>query len=346
MLKKIIIKLLLLTASINLNAGNNFIKDSFNFKNMSLSDSYRYLIAKKDILLFIKNNSLNRSKKNNLNKYLTHDYSQLCHDLYFGNDFLIKNTRETKVSLKYAILQGYYTSAKHLSTFLLKEKKILDSIYWAGLAAGHGVDITNTTVYIDYISKTAEFNKIFKIALKDSINLNIQYLKKLSELSLDIHNMQYSVEKNKDLYLYLKDGDFSKLSKILSERTDSASELILLSHSNNKDWKSLIEYCDKYFNSKLNQYCLKSINKYSDSDFPQIKYSLNEFHLYEKNKMRKQRLKNAAQTLGYYFEEGNKYSEITFELIIIDLEDRGLIETIVSFNEGRKIYKTKRISKQ
>jgi hypothetical protein len=345
MLKKTII-IMFITGLFGLSAGNNFISENFNLKNMALSDSYRYLIAKKDVLLFIKYNSMNKSKKNNVKQYLIQDYSKLCHDLYYGNDFLIKNKRESTVCLKYGVLEGYYSSAKHLSEFSLKENRILDSIYWAGIASGFGVDMSSSSVYLKHISKSPKLRAIFELSVKESVLLTLKNYNNIYEGELDFKDMYYDSNNDIEIYELLKIGDFDSLSIKLSERTNEAQKLILLSHTKNKDWKSLIEFCEKYMSQKLNQYCLKSLNKYTDSDFPQVKYSLNEFKIYKNNKLRAERLTNALESLGYSFEEGNKYSKMTLDSIISELKGDELVKGIQHFNVGRKIYHTKRISKK
>lgn len=342
MFKKIIV-FIFIVISFNINADNDFIKENFNKKNMSLSESYRNLVLKHDIISFIKKNTVEKTKKYNIQKYLIHDYSELCYDLYSGKDFLIKNKRESKICLKYAILNGYYNSAKYLSIIEYNEKNILDSISWAGIAAGQGVNVKDLEVYKKYINKSKRFNDLFLESAKKSSYLTMKDLKKEYEGTLDIFD--FTIEdysKYIKIYNFLKYGEFEELTDYLSENVSNANSLILLSHSKNKDWTSLMKYCDLYFDDRLNQYCLKSINKYGNSDLSLMKYSLNEIKAYKENKLQENRFKNSLRALGNAYEKGNNYSNLTFNLILEDIDKSDYVQAIVYFNEGRKYYNTQR----
>jgi len=351
MLKKTII-VMLFSLFFGLNAGDNFIEDNFNLKNMALSDSYRYLVSKKNILKFIQQNSISHKKDQKSNqKYLSKDYSNLCRDIYFGTKDIIKNEREGVVCLKYGLLQGYYKSAKYLSEISYLENEITESIYWAGFAAAFGEDIYDTKVYKEHINKYSEINNVFKAAIKQSTRLNLGNFQNSVETYLDIQDMYFDndITKNNnktEVYELLSKGNFDLLAQELSYLTSDAKKIILLSHTKNKDWKSLIEYCELYFDYTLNQYCLKSLNKYTDSTLPALKYSLNEFNEYKNNMIKETKFKNAFQNLGYAFENKNKYAESIFNLIIDELNEKDFISAYANFNQGRKIFNTIRISKK
>ena len=339
-------KFLLLFAFLGLSLNteaSNFLKQNFNESNMTLSDTYRYIVSKNNINDFIKNNSMNRKENKNIQKYLNKNYSKLCYDIYYGTEFLVKNHREGEVCLKYALQEGYFNAALYLSEIKLKEKNIIDSAVWSGIAAGLGLKIKDTDIYQDYIISNKDIKKAYLKGIHFSGNLSFKKLKNKSlieNMYFDFFNYELNEHilnnnfENKFIYQSLLNGEYKKFADVMSESTDNVSKLILLSHIKNKDWKSLIEYCDKYMENYFKNYCFKTLYKNKKESSAVFNYIVLSFFNYQENND-KISLKNTFNMLGFAFEDDIEILKIMTNKFLNKVEEKDLTEAMIHFNNGR-----------
>jgi hypothetical protein len=325
---------------------NDFFKDNFNKSRMEFSDTYRYIILKNNITEFIKENS-NLRKKNKISAvHLNKNYSDLCLDLYNGVDYLIKSTRESEICLKYATLSGYSNAPFYLAENFYKNNEYNKSILWLGLSAGLGYSVKGTPLY-SYLKQNVDFKTYYKQGLINSINLPLNnYVN-----SLEIINNDYITNTiveprvfNPDnyyyhIYKYLKDFDYKSFVQYNSENTNSAEELITLSHINNQDWISFIKYCNNNIkDKKFKQYCLKQIYKNTGESKSLFRYSLNEYNFYKEGKLENNyHFKNFYFSLGIGKEQDNKYLILLMNNFFNQIENlEDFEDASINFNDGRK----------
>jgi hypothetical protein len=347
MIKLLVI--LIFYISLNLQASN-FIEENFNDKNMSLSDTYRYIVNKNNINEFIKNNSMNRKNNNKIQKYLNKDFSLLCHDLYYGNEFLIKNKRESLICLKYALQTGYTKAAVYLSEIHINNNNLPKGLLWGGIAEGLGQNIKDRDIYVKYLKKNNDFVKIFNKGVEYSTAIDFKLFNNsniLIDYSFDFFtydfNQKIIMNSEKDNYTYeqLLNGQYVKFVTEQSYKTDNAQELILLSHIKNNDWNSLIQYCDSYIPDYFYTFCLKTLYKNKKIDKTLFSYALNNIEKFktEKNKLRKKvYLKRAFNVLGYGLQDENKFIISIINGLINQTPEKYKNNAITYLNEGRIFY--------
>ena len=344
--------------SLNLNATINdskFFEDNFDSYRMQLSDTYRYLISNNNLTEFIKSNSTFKNDSSINNIYLNKNYSQLCNDVYYGQDELIENKREGEICLKFATLQGYNEAPFLMSDILYVNQNIKESIKWLGLSAGMGYRVENTPLY-QKLLKTKDFENLYREGLINSLNFPLENYSNELEIinnyyiSNDILDSRI-FDPNNDfyhLYNFFQNFDYKKFVEYQSERTEDAAELIMLSHINNEDWISFIKYCNKYIDNNiyLKQYCLKSIYKNTGESKSLLRYALNEYKFYSENRINKNtHFENFYFALGLGKEQNNKYLNLIMNNYfnnIKNIEDFKV--ATVSFNNARKyFYSTRNI---
>tara|TARA_Y100000588_G_scaffold80539_1_gene84500 strand:+ start:29273 stop:30358 length:1086 start_codon:yes stop_codon:yes gene_type:complete len=335
--------------------NSNFFEDNFDSYRMQLSDTYRYLISKNSLTEFIKSNSTLKRDSAIDSKYLNKNYSQLCSDIYYGKDELIENKREGEICLKFATLQGYNEAPFLMASILYVNQDIKESIKWLGLSAGMGYRVENTPLYQSLL-KTKDFEKIYREALINSLNFPLDnYSNQLEIINNYYINDEISDSRIFDpdndfyhLYNFFQDFDYKNFVEYKSERTEDASELIMLSHINNKDWISFIKYCNKYIDNNiyLKQYCLKSIYKNTGESKSLLRYALNEYNFYSENRINKDtHFENFYFALGLGKEQNNKYLNLIMNDYFNDIEKIENFKTAtVAFNNARKyFYSTRNI---
>lgn len=345
----ILLSLLSLNSIAENNSNSQFYKDNFDNYRMQLSDTYRYLITKDSLTEFIKNNSTIKSDSAINSSYLNKNYSQLCYDIYYGKDDLMANKREGEICLKYATLQGYNNAPFLMSSILYDENNKIDSILWLGLSAGMGYRVENTPLYQE-LSKLKIFEKVYKEALINSLNFPLdKYSNNLEVINNYYINDEISDSRifNPDneyyyLYNYLKAFDYKSFVEYKSQNTEDASELIMLSHINNKDWISFIKYCNQYINNNiyLKQYCLKMIYKNTGESKSLLRYALNEHSFYSENRINKDtHFDNFYFALGLGKEQNNKYLNLIMNNYFNNIEKiDDFKKATVSFNNARKYF--------
>lgn len=341
--------MLLSSKSISEVNNSNFFENNFDQYRMQLSDTYRYLIKKNSLTEFIKNNSTIKSDSAINANYLSKDFSELCNDIYYGKEELLKNKREGEICLKFATLQGYNNAPFLMSKILYLENNINQSIKWLGLSSGLGYSVENTTLY-QKLSSSNNFEKIYKEGLINSLNFPLNNYINETEV-INNYYMENEIsdsrifDPNNDfyhLYNFLQDFDYKEFVKYKSERTEDAAELIMLSHINNKDWISFIKYCNKYIKNNINlkQYCLKTIYKKTGESKSLLRYALNEHNFYSENKINKDiHFKNFYFALGLGKEQENKYLNLIMNNYFNNIEKvKDFKKATVSFNNARKYF--------
>lgn len=324
------------------------INEMFNYERLYQSETYNLLYTKNDTISYIDrfSNYLTNYKDKKL--LLTERLSQLCNDLYYGNNYLESNRREGRICLKLNMLSGYGKSAYYLSLIELEDNRSELSAIYLGISEGLGF-INNDKKLLNSLKKLNNYNLLFLHGIKISTQLNLiknkspkiktVFFNSFNNSILEPKYYDFNNNEIRTYYNLLKDGKFYKFIELKINEEINGRYIVMLSSANTGDWNELTKYCSEALEYNLKMFCLSSIYKHlklKSAIFSYTSILYKEHMNYNKN----DKLKETFFLLGV--QSNNKLATTMLnELFLKNKNNIKNISTLVSFYNYGRLYEIK-----